>query len=534
MLEECRADDDGGFTTMYMTQGLRRAAKIAPDTTALISGRGHFTWAEFQDRVARLAGALRGLGMKTDDRVAMLSFNSHRYGEYYYGVFWAGANVVPMNIRWSLAEHVYSIKDSEARILIVDDAFAEMGAAIARDCASVEHVIFAGDGACPGGMLSYEGLVADAVPAADAFRNGEDLAGIFYTGGTTGFPKGVMLPHRALWASAFCFAAGASLTADDRMLHAPPLFHIAGVAMLLSTTLIGGGHAFIPGFEPKAFLNAVSEFDCTISLLVPTMIAMLLQAPELEAADTSKLTRMLYGASPMTLAILKEAMEKMPETRFIHAYGQTELAPLVTLLGSDYHVLDGPKAEKIRSVGQAVPSVEIEIVDPDGREVPRNQPGEVRVRGANAMLGYWNKPEQSAETLRDGWIYTGDGGVMDEDGFIYIVDRVKDMIITGGENVYSAEVENAIMQFPGLAECAVIGIPDEKWGEAVHAIVVPRDGQSPEPEAIIAHCRGLIAGYKCPRAVMVRVESLPKSGAGKIQKFELRAPFWEGRDRNVS
>ena len=518
---------------MYMTQGLRRATKLNPGKIALISEKRTFTWAEFQDRVARLAGALHGLGMKGEDRVAMLSFNQDRYAEYYYGVFWAGANVVPMNIRWSLAEHVYSIKDSGARYLVVDDAFAEMGAAIAKECPTVEHVIFAGDGDCPAGMLSYEGLVAEACPADDAFRTGEDLAGIFYTGGTTGFPKGVMLPHRALWASSMCFGAGANVTADDRNIHAPPLFHIAGSAMLFSLTIFGGSHAFIPGFEPKAFLNAVTEFDGTISLLVPTMIGMLLQAPELEDADTSRLTRLIYGASPMTLSVLKEAMEKMPETRFIHAYGQTELAPLATLLGSDYHVLDGPKAAKIRSVGQAVPAVEIEVVDETGAEAPRGQSGEVRVRGANAMLGYWNKPEQTAETLKDGWVYTGDGGVMDEEGFLYIVDRVKDMIITGGENVFSAEVENAIMQFPGLSECAVIGIPDDRWGEAVHAIVVPRAGQTPDPAAVVAHCRDLIAPYKCPRTVEVRAEALPKSGAGKIQKFELRAPFWEGRDRNV-
>jgi acyl-CoA synthetase (AMP-forming)/AMP-acid ligase II len=516
-----------------MTQGLRRAAKISPDKIALISEKRQFTWAQFQNRVARLAGALHGLGMKTEDRIAMLAFNADRYAEYYYGVFWAGANVVPMNIRWSLAEHVYSIKDSGARFLVVDDAFADMGAAVAKECASIEHVIFAGDGACPSGMLSYEDLIADAAPAKDAFRNGEDLAGIFYTGGTTGFPKGVMLPHRALWASAVCFGSGANVTPADRVIHAPPLFHIAGSAMLFSLTLYGGSHAFIPGFEPKAFLNAVTQFDGTISLLVPTMIALLLQAPELEDADTSKLTRLIYGASPMTLSILKQAMEKMPETRFIHAYGQTELAPLATLLGSEYHVLDGPKAGKIRSVGQPVPAVEIEVVDEAGVEVPRNQTGEVRVRGAITMLGYWNDPEQTAETLKDGWVHTGDGGMMDDEGFIYIVDRVKDMIITGGENVFSAEVENAIMQFPGLAECAVIGIPDEIWGEAVHAIIVPRVGETPEPEALIAHCRGLIAAYKCPRSVVVRTEALPKSGAGKIQKFELRAPFWEGRDRKV-
>jgi acyl-CoA synthetase (AMP-forming)/AMP-acid ligase II len=303
--------------------------------------------------------------------------------------------------------------------------------------------------------------------------------------------------------------------------------------MLFSVTAFGGSHAIIPGFEPKAFLHAVEEMKGTLSLLVPTMVGMLLQAPELEAADTSNLTRLIYGASPMTLAILKEAMEKMPETKFIHAYGQTELAPLVTLLGSEYHVPGTPEAEKIRSVGQPVPQVEAEVVGEDGQEMPRGQTGEIRVRGPNAMLGYWNKPEQTAETMRDGWIHTGDGGYMDEDGFIFIVDRVKDMIITGGENVFSAEVENAIMQFPGLAECAVIGIPHEKWGETVHAIVVPRAGQVPDGDAIIAHCRTLIAGFKCPRSVDIQTEALPKSGAGKIQKFELRAPFWEGRDRQV-
>jgi len=518
---------------MYLTQALRRAAKLTPNETAVISDKRSFTWTQLQDRVARYAGALKKLGLEAEDRIAMLSLNSDRYVEYYYGTFWAGGNVVPMNIRWSVPEHIYSIKDSEARFLIVDDMFAAAGAEIAKACPSIEFVIFAGDGATPEGMLNYEALVADAAPAEDAFRYGEDLAGIFYTGGTTGFPKGVMLPHRALWTSAMCFGAGVSMTPEDRQLHAAPLFHIAGSAMLFSVTTFGGSHAMIPGFEPKVFLKAVQDYDPTISLLVPTMIGMLLQEPMLDKTDTSNLQRLIYGASPITLSILKQAMEKMPETKFIHAYGQTELAPLVTLLGSEYHVLEGPKAAKIRSVGRPVVAVEVEIVDPDGNEVPRGEVGEVRVRGATAMLGYWNKPEQTAATLKDGWVHTGDGGTMDEDGFITIVDRVKDMIITGGENVYSAEVENAIMQFPGLAECAVIGVPDPKWGEAVHAVVVPREGASPDGEAIIEHCRSLIAHYKCPHTVDIRREPLPKSGAGKIQKFELRAPFWEGRDRQV-
>ena len=519
---------------MYLTQGLRRATKLTPNSIACISEKRQLTWTEFQDRIARLAGALHKLGLKTEDRVAMLSLNSDRYAEYYYGTFWAAGLVVPMNIRWSIPEHVYSIKDSEARFLIVDDTFADAGAAIAEQCKSVEFLIFAGDGKTPDGMLNYEELVAEAAPAEDAVRNGEDPAGIFYTGGTTGFPKGVLLPHRALWTSAMCFGTGVGMTSQDRTLHAAPLFHIAGSAMLFSLTTFGGSHAFIPGFEPTVFLKGVTAFKPTITLLVPTMIGMLLQSPDLEKTDTSGLGRLIYGASPISQAILKEAMEKMPESKFIHAYGQTELAPLVTLLGAEYHELEGPKAEKLKSVGLPVVAVEVEIVDAQSNEVPRGTVGELRVRGATSMHGYWNKPEQTAEILKDGWVHTGDGGYMDEDGFIYIVDRVKDMIITGGENVYSAEVENAIMQYPGLAECAVIGIPDEKWGEAVHAIIVPREGENPDPDAIISHCRDLIAGFKCPHSVDIRAEPLPKSGAGKIQKFELRGPYWEGRDRQVS
>jgi acyl-CoA synthetase (AMP-forming)/AMP-acid ligase II len=519
---------------MYMTQGVRRAAKLTPDEVAFVSDERSLTHAQFQDYVARLAGGLHELGLKTEDRVAMLSLNSDRYAIYYYGTFWAGGLVVPMNIRWAVPEHIYSINDSGVRFLIVDDNFTEIAPEIAKQCPSIEFIIYAGEKSVPAGMLSFDGLIDNAQPIGDAFRNGEDLAGIFYTGGTTGFPKGVMLPHRAIWSSAMSFGAGAAaLSAADRNLQAAPLFHIAGSAMLFAVTTFGGSHAIIPGFETSAYVRAIEKRRPTISLLVPTMIGMLLQNPDLESADTRRFTRMVYGASPISQAILTEAMRKMPETKFIHAYGQTELAPFVTLLGSDYHVLEGPKASKIQSVGLPVIATEVEVVDDEGREVPRGTVGEVRARGANNMLGYWNNPEQTAETMKDGWIHTGDGGYMDNDGFIYIVDRINDMIITGAENVYSAEVENAVMQYPGLAECAVIGVPDDKWGEAVHAIVVPRDDASPDADAIIAHCRERIAGFKCPRSVEIRHEPLPKSGAGKIQKFELRVPHWEGRERNV-
>jgi acyl-CoA synthetase (AMP-forming)/AMP-acid ligase II len=304
--------------------------------------------------------------------------------------------------------------------------------------------------------------------------------------------------------------------------------------MLFAVTLFGGSHAFIDGFEPKAFIRAISELNGSMSLLVPTMVTMLLQSPQLRQTDTTKFTRLLYGASPMTLAILNEAMEKLPSTKFIHAYGQTELGPLATILEPEYHSVEGAESGVIRSVGRPVPSVEIEIVDENGLEVSRGVTGEIKVKGANTMLGYWKKPDETTETLKNGWVHTGDVGYMDKEGFIYVVDRLKDMIITGGENVYSAEVENIIMQFPGLLECAVVGIPSKKWGEAVHAFVVVRDGFEVKEDTIMDYCRTQISSFKCPRTIDIQTNPLPKSAAGKIQKFELRAPFWAGHDRKIS
>ena len=264
------------------------------------------------------------------------------------------------------------------------------------------------------------------------------------------------------------------------------------------------------------------------------MLAMMMQLPSFEPSRLSSLKVLLYGASPMPEGVLREALTKLPHVNFVQGYGQTELAPFATALSPSYHVLDGPMSTKLRSAGRAAPGLEIRIVDENKKDVTPGSVGEIAVKSPGAMLGYWNLPEQTADTLQNGWVFTGDGGYRDEDGFIFIVDRMKDMIVTGGENVFSAEVESAISTHPAIAEVAVIGIPAEKWGEAVHAIVVLRDGMSASEADIISHCKDRIANYKLPRSVTFRHEALPLSGAGKVLKRSLREPFWEGHGKNVA
>jgi acyl-CoA synthetase (AMP-forming)/AMP-acid ligase II len=520
---------------MYLTQAIHRAVAVTPDKTATICGARVRTWREFRARVARLAGALKRLGVERGDRIAILSMNSDRYLEVCFAAWWADAVIVPMNTRWSVAEHTYSIEDAGASLLLVDDVFLETGLAVRDACPQIRHTIHMGDGKAPDGLQAYEVLISAGEESEDVRRGGDELAGIFYTGGTTGFPKGVMLSQQSLWTSALSIGAGTKgFHPGMRYLHAAPMFHLADFAMSNATSILGGSHVFMPGFEPASFLKLMEEHKASFTLLVPTMIRLLLDCPSFGKHDLSAWEGMLYGASPMAETLLQEALRKLPHVAFTQGYGQTELAPIATLLGPEHHVLDGPHPHRLRSAGQPGLCVEVRILDVDGKELPRGQVGEVAVRGPNTMLGYWNKPEQTAATLVDGWVMTGDGGYMDEDGFLYIVDRIKDMIVSGGENVFSAEVENAIMQLDGVAECAVIGVPDPKWGERVHAVVVPKAGVSLEADNIAPYCRALIAGYKCPRSVDIRMEPLPKSAAGKILKTELRRPYWENQGRNVS
>jgi len=518
---------------MYVGQGLRRAAQVRPNGTATIFRDRRRTWREVQDRVTRMAGGLVRSGLSEGGRAAILSLNSDRYFEFLLGVPLAGGAVVPINIRLAAPEIQYILEDSSAEFLFIDDRFAPVLDTLNGRMGSVRHLIYLGEGVLPNGMRAYEDLLR-AAPITDSGRGDTALAGIFYTGGTTGKAKGAMLSHGNLVTNATNIVTAFGYDAQSVYLHAAPMFHAADGASTLAITMLGGVHAFIPAFEPTDFLAAVQREKITHSLLVPTMINMLVNCPALADYDVSTLKQITYGASPMPDALLRRAIEMLPDVRFLHAYGMTEAAPLVTALDPRYSTPDGPYADKSKSCGQAALMVEVRIADRDDHEVPRGTVGEVQVRGPNIMLGYWNKPELTAEALRGGWYHSGDGGYMDEEGFVYIVDRLKDMIITGGENVYCAEVESAISVLEGVSEVAVIGIPDEKWGEAVHAIVVPRANACVTPEQVITHCQTLIAGYKCPRSVTIRNEPMPLSGAGKILKVVLREPYWAGRVKQVN
>ncbi|MDG3015058.1 long-chain fatty acid--CoA ligase [Speluncibacter jeojiensis] len=502
---------------MYLTQGLHRAVQSTPDAVATIYGDRRRTFREHVDRVARLAGALRGLDVEPGDRVAILSLNSDRYAEYLVAVPWADLVLNPVNIRWAPPEIAYSLNDSDTRVLLVDDAFAAVVPHLREACPSLAAIIHCGDAPTPEGLLSYEQLVADNEPAEDARRSDDALAGIFYTGGTTGFPKGVMLSHTNMVTSALgTVASGELLGYGASMLHVAPMFHLADLAAWAGQVMLGGPHVMVPFFEPVAVFEAIEKHRPTDVLMVPTMVQMLVDHPRIGEFDLSAMQRILYGGSSISEGLLTRTMERFPHVRMTQAYGMTEAAPVVALLLPDDHY-----GKRLGSGGQAALHAEITILDVSGAAVPTGTVGEICTRGGNVMQGYWNRQEETADVLRDGWYHTGDMGYLDEDGFVFVVDRLKDMIVTGGENVYSAEVESALSKHQAVQASAVIGVPDENWGERVHAVVVLAPGTETTAEELTVFCKQHIAGYKAPRTVEF-VDALPMSGAGKILKRELR------------
>jgi long-chain acyl-CoA synthetase len=517
---------------MQLTQCLARAVQTRHRATATIYNDRKRTWGEIGYRVPRLAAGLRGLGLQRGERLAVLALNSDNYIELFFAAAWADLVLVPLNTRWAVPENVYSLKDADCSALVVDDAFiGQVPALLAGH--PMRWVVHMGDTATPAEMDAWEALAERSEPMPDESGSSDDLCGIYYTGGTTGHPKGVMLSHTNFIASSVNWIATLHFSDQTVYLHSAGLFHLAGASPAFALTLAGGTHVCLPKFEAVLAFEAIQKHRVNYVLFVPTMINMMLNHPDFSKYDLTSVRYCEYGASPMPDAVLAAAIERLPTWEFIQGYGMTETTALTVSLPWRFH-FDGEHGNAKRAAaGRAAYGVDVKIVDIGGNEVPRGTVGEIAVRGAQVMLGYWRKPEATAAAIRNGWMHTGDGAWMDEDGFVYIVDRVKDMIISGGENIYSKEVENAIHVHPAVRECAVIGVPDERWGEAVLAVVALKDGHSVSAEELIDHCHTLIANYKCPRRVEFR-DSLPLSGAGKIMKSVLRQPYWQGKMRSIN
>jgi len=520
---------------MFFYQALQRNATILSNTIGTSFGNREHTWREVENRVSKVASGLAKIATGKNTHMAILALNSDKYFESLNAIAWTGSVMVPLNIRWSIKENLYSLNDSESSVLFFDDAFVETASKLMEQCDNIKHLIYIGENKAPAGSLCYEELISTNEPMKAVQGDYDDLLGIFYTGGTTGFPKGVMLSHKNLWTSSICLGSGMGINKEgERYLHAAPMFHLADIGIGYGTVISGLTQIFIPAFTPDAVINAIETKKVNHVLLVPTMVTLLLSAKSLDVANLSSLQNIIYGASPMPEGILMSAMEKMPSVQFIQAYGQSELSPLITLLTAEYHVLEGEKSGKLRAAGRPGYCVSVEIRDDAGNALPTGEIGEIAAYGPNVMMGYWKNEKQTQSTIIDGWVLTGDAGYMDEDGFLFLVDRVKDMIVTGGENVFSAEVENTLSLHPKILESIIIGIPSDEWGESVHAIIRLNKNETITELEIIEHCKEHIAGYKVPKSIEFRTEPFPMTGAGKYKKNELRDPFWEGKFRGIN
>ena len=488
-----------------------------------------FTFEQHLECVGRLIGGLRALGVQREDRFAVMTLNSPEYMQMYHAAFLGGGVVNPLNLRFAPKELAYVLKDSGTKVCFVDAFFAPLINSV-REEAGLEHVVLVGPGDVPHDH-SYEDLLGSHDPVIPDEGDETDPVILMYTGGTTGLPKGVLLEQRAEILNGYHIMMTLKMNRETVSLMQTPMFHAASVFSLLGAPALGAHTVVVPLFDPKAVMGAVQQYKPTITVMVPTMIGMVLAHPDFTPAGLGSFTDLVYGASPMPQALLEKVLALYPQMNVWQGYGMTESASVLCLLGPDEHRKGG---KYLRAAGMPLPGVVLQIQDDDGKPVAIGEPGEVCARAGNYMREYWNKPEATTDAFRDGWYHTGDAGYLDEDGYLYLVDRVKDMIVTGGENVYSTEVENAIASHPAVLQVAVIGIPSEQWGEAVHAIVVLREGGTATEDDIINHARDAIAGYKLPKSVEFRTEPLPLSGAMKVLKKDLRAPYWEGKARMVN
>ena len=504
-------------------QIVRHAAQVNPYGPALMSSH-QTNWREFSDRTAKLAGGLRSLGVKDGERIGILALNSYDYFQLYFAVPWAGAVLVPINTRWSLSEIHDCLKDSDCSTLLVDCSFAKHIEHLHR---ALPHLrLIALDVAAEAHAI---GPLLEGAPIEEMSKSDQELAFIMYTGGTTGRSKGVMITHRHIVNGAIQVASELRLSRHDLFLQTSPMFHNGGLIMCILATLAAAGSVVLPTFDVSLVLQTVAKRKLTVMFAVPTMLRMLLNSSDFTQFKPVSLKTIIYGASPISGDLIAKTRTELPLAKLYQAYGQTECGPAISLL----HPEDHERSEYLASAGQALCGMDIGIFGIDGERLGCGVLGEVCARGINVTVGYWNRPDENERLFRGGWLRTGDVGYLDDRGYLFIVDRLKDMIISGGENIFSIEVENALYQHPDVAECAVFGIPNAIWGETVHAIVVPKPGRTMTEKMIVEHCEKALAGFKRPRSLEIRAERLPCSPVGKILKAELREQFWQNENRAV-
>ena len=496
---------------MIHTHSLGRAARYYPERTALASGGRRSTFRELHDRVACIAAALHRHGFRVGDRLAILLPNEPEYIELVYACAWLGVIAVPLNTRLSVPEIDRVLADANPRGVIRHSSLP-----------------------VPTAQLSWQ-RVLDAEPLdlrsdsyPDAIYDPEAILTLIYTSGTTGHPKGAALTHADILANLHHANYWTPYRAGGVYLHAAPIFHILDLPFMFAAPAVGACQVTIPKFSPLSFCETVERERVSQTVLAPTMINLLTQFPELKKYDLTSLVQLAYGGSPMAPELIHRTREALPGIKLVQGYGLTETGFLTSLLDDEH------TEKRLLSCGRTCPGIDLRVVDESGREVGVGQRGELVARGANVMRGYWNNPEETKLAFRNGMFRTGDVGYQDADGYFYILDRLKDMIVTGGENVYSGEVEAVIYEHPSVREAAVFGIPDPQWGELVAACVVLKTGKALSTDDLITHCRRSLANYKVPRRVEFSETELPKSGSGKILKRTLRERFWAHQERSVA
>lgn len=509
-------------------------AREQPDAECIVFAGRTWTYTQVRDEANRIANGLIAAGIQPGDRVAVLAKNCPELVCFYFGAFKAGAVPVPLNYRLAPAEWAFIVNDAGARLLVARGEYVAAAAAVRGDLRAVTRCLAVG-APPPADWESWTDWVA-AQPATAPDRYVPDDADAYqmYTSGTTGHPKGAVLQHRAVCSNVVQMMPIVRLGRGERYLIVAPLYH-AAAAVTQFVVVASGGSLFVQeDFVPGEVVRALSEERLTAALLVPAMIqACLVMVPDVAARRYDALRLVVYGASPIAAETLRRAMEIF-HCGFTQGYGMTETsAVLTTLTPADHERALAGRPELLLSAGRPLLGTELRIVDEQDRPLPPGTIGEIAGRGPQLMRGYWNLAEASASALRGGWMHTGDAGRLDADGYLYIEDRVKDMIVSGGENVYPREVENVLFQHPAVADAAVIGVPDERWGETVKAIVVRKAGASVAAEELIEFCRAQLGGYKLPRSVDF-VDALPRNPSGKVLKRELREPFWTGHTRRVS